>query len=79
MKQLSIQQLATSKGEFYEPSQSSKQILSSGYELHPGFIAMIRNQPFSGAINEDPYDHLQEFEEQCSCLVIPSMTQETLR
>jgi hypothetical protein len=39
---------------------------------------MVQNQPFSKAINEDPYDHLQEFEELCSCLVILGMTHETL-
>ena len=39
---------------------------------------MVRKRPFSGEISEDPYDHLQEFEELCSSLVIPSMTQETL-
>jgi hypothetical protein len=74
MEQSSFQQLSTPRGEFYEPPSS----LSSSYELRPGFIAMVRNRPFSGAINEDPYDHLREFEELCSCLVILGMTQETL-
>ena len=39
---------------------------------------MVWKRPFSGEIHEDPYEHLQEFEELCSSLVIPSMTQETL-
>ena len=37
---------------------------------------MVRKRPFSGEINEDPYDHLQRFEELCSGLVILGMTQE---
>jgi hypothetical protein len=75
MEQLSIQQLSTPKNEFYEPPSSS----SSSYELRPSFIAMAQNRPFSGGINEDPYDHLEEFEELCSGLVIPGMTRETLQ
>jgi hypothetical protein len=39
---------------------------------------MVRAQPFFGYDNEDPFDHLWEFEEMCSCLSIPSMTQEIL-
>jgi hypothetical protein len=74
MEKLSIQQLSAPKDEFYDPPQSTKSILSSGYEFHPGFIAIVKNRSFFGAINEDPYDHLQEFEELCSCLVIPGMT-----
>ena len=62
-------------GEFFEPSPSS----SSNHELDPGFIAMVRKRPFSGEIHEDPYEHLQEFEELCSDLVILGMTQEVLR
>ena len=62
-------------GEFSKPSPS----FSSSYELDPGFIAMVRKRPFSGEIHEDPYEHLQEFEELCSGLVILGMTQEALR
>ena len=62
-------------GEFSKPSSSS----SSSYELDPGFIAMVWKRPFSGEIHEDPYEHLQEFEELCSGLEILGMTQEALR
>ena len=62
-------------GKFSKPSPS----FSSSYELDPGFIAMVRKRPFSGAINDDPLDHLREFEKLCSSLVIPGMTQEILR
>ena len=66
MEQLSFPQLSTPMGEFSEPLPSS----SSNHELDPGFIAMVRNRPFSGEINEDPYEHLQEFEKLYSGLVV---------
>ena len=40
---------------------------------------MVQGQTFSGLGIEDPYHHLQEFEEVCLYLVIPGMSQETLR
>ena len=74
MEQPSFPQLSTLKGEFSKPLSSS----SSRHELGPGFISMVRQRPFSRVINDDPLDHLQEFEELCSSLVIPGMTQEIL-
>jgi hypothetical protein len=71
--------LSTIQGEFLEPQPSSKPTTTSGFELHLGYIALVREQPFSGAENEDPHNHPREFEELCSCLVIPGITQETLR
>ena len=70
MEQLSFPQLSTPMGEFSEPSPSS----SSSYELDPGFIAMVRKPLILGEIHEDPYEHLQEFKELCSGLVILGMT-----
>ena len=75
MEQPSFPQLSTPMGEFPEPLPPS----SSIHELDPGFIAMVRKRPFSGEIHGDPYEHLQEFEELCSGLVILGMTQEALR
>jgi hypothetical protein len=40
---------------------------------------MVWAQPFSGFDNEDPFNYLQEFEEMCSCLSIPGMTQEVVK
>jgi len=79
MEQPTIQQLSTPKGEFLEPPPSSKPITASGYELSPGFIAMVREQTFSGLDYENPYHHLREFEQLCACLTISGMTQENLR
>ena len=77
MKTTPIQYRSTSKGEFPEPP--SKSNLSSGSEHHPSLKAMVWAQSFSEHDNENPYHHMLEFEEICSCLSISSMKQETLR
>ena len=78
MDSLSIHQFSAPKGEFLEPPKSSKPITASGFELRPGFIAMVQEQSFSGYDHENPYNHLREFEQLCSCLSIAGMAQETL-
>jgi hypothetical protein len=67
------------KGDLLEPPPSSHPILIDGYELRPAFIAMVQAKSFSGLADEDPYTHLREFEQMCSCRSIASMTQETLK
>jgi hypothetical protein len=67
MEQNTIQNLSALKGELLEPCQSSKPIIASSFELRPGFIAMVRDQAFSGLDYENPYHHLREFE-QLLCL-----------
>ena len=79
MSSSSIHQLSTSEDELSEPSISSRPFTTSGYELHPRIIAMVRAQTFSSLETKDPDLHLQVFEELCSCLVIPGIWQETLR
>ena len=74
-----IIQLLAPKGELLEPPPSSHPILIDGYELHPAFIAMVWEQSFSGIEDENPYTHLREFEQMCSCLTIAGMTQETIK
>ena len=54
-------------------------ILSDGYEIRPSLIAMVHAQSFSRKKDEYPYAHLQIFEENCSLLIIPGMSQNTLR
>jgi hypothetical protein len=78
MEHISIQKLSTPKGEFLEPPESSKPITTSGYELRPDCRAMVREQPFSGFDDENPYHLLRGFEQLCSCLTIEGMAQETL-
>ena len=65
--------------EYMEPPPSCHHILSDGYEIHPSLVAMVRASTFSGRRDECPYAHLQEFEENCSLLIIPGMNQDTLR
>ena len=79
MSHPSIHQFSISEDEFSEPSTSPKPFMVSGYELDPDIIAMVRGRTFSGLGIDDPYHLLLEFEELCSYLVIPSMSQETLR
>jgi hypothetical protein len=40
---------------------------------------MVWEQPFSRYELENPYHHLREFEQMCSCLSIAGVAQETLR
>jgi hypothetical protein len=72
-------EISTPKGDYLEPPPSSHSITTSSYELRPGFIAMVREQSFSGDKDESPYSHLREFEQLCSCLMIARMSQDTLK
>jgi hypothetical protein len=65
MKPSSIPYPSASKGDFREPPHLSKSKLSSGCELHRSLKAMVQAQPFSSYDNEDPFDHLREFEKMC--------------
>nr|ABA93515.1 hypothetical protein LOC_Os11g26980 [Oryza sativa Japonica Group] len=62
MEQPAIQNLSAPRADLCEPSCSSKPILSDGYEISPGLIAIIRDQTFSGSVGENPYLHLRDFE-----------------
>jgi hypothetical protein len=65
--------------EYMEPPPSCHPILSDGYKICPSLVAMVRASPFSGRRDKCPYAHLQEFEENCSLLIISAMNQNTLR
>ena len=65
--------------KYMEPPPSCHPILSDGYEIRPSLVAMVHAQSFSGKKDECPYAHLQIFEENCSLLIIPGMSQNTLR
>jgi hypothetical protein len=58
---------------------SSKPTLADAYELHPQLIEMVQTNTFSGIEDEDPYHHLQQFEQTCDCLDIEGMSDETIR
>ena len=74
MNQSSIFHLAAPKGASVEPPPSSQPILSPSYELRPSFIAKVQEQSFAGEEDENPYTHLHDFEQLCSCLHIEGMT-----
>jgi hypothetical protein len=73
-----LAQFSAPKGENLE-HPSSHPIHTSGYELRPGFIAMAREKSFVGTEEENPYTHLREFEQLCSCITIKGMAQEMLK
>ena len=79
MDQTPLFQYGAPKGASLEPPKSSKAILVDHYELRPAFIAMVQAQPFSREEDENPYTHLREFEQLCSCLHIQGMTRDTLK
>ena len=73
-----IYQYGAPMGTSLQPQESSKLILTPGYELHLWLINMVQDQPFLGKVDENPYSHLNEFEQTCSCLHIEGMSDETL-
>jgi hypothetical protein len=74
-----INQFVALSGAHLEPLESSKPILTPSYELRPSLISLVQEQSFSGEGNENPYTHLQEFEQTCACLRIMGMSHETLK
>jgi hypothetical protein len=74
-----IHQYAAPTSAHLEPPESSKHILTVGYELRLCLINMVRDQSFSGEDDENPYSHLNEFEQTYACLCIAGMSEETLR
>ena len=79
MEQPSILSFSGPKGELLEPPQSEHPILASSNELRPDLIAMVQKLSFSGLDSENPYHHLREFEQVCSCHVIAGMSHDTLK
>jgi len=79
MDSTTIYQFSAPRGDLLEPPPSSHLILTDGFQIHPAFIAMVRKQTFCGKEDENPYIHLREFEQLCSCLNISSMNHETLK
>ena len=68
-----IHQYAAPTSARLEPLESSKPILTPGYELHPCLINMVWDQSFSDEDDENTHSHLNEFEQTCACLHIVGM------
>ena len=73
-----IYQYAAPTNARLQPLESSKPILIPGYELRLRLINMVQDRPFSGEDDENPYSHLNEFEQTYACLCIVGMSDETL-
>jgi hypothetical protein len=64
---------------YLEPATSSHPIKAEGYEIRPDFISLVKELNFAGGLDENPYKHLQDFEEICATLMISGMNHETLK
>jgi hypothetical protein len=67
------------EGKYVEPATSLHPIEAEGYEICPDFISFVRELNFAGGLDENPYKHLQDFEEICATLMILGMNHETLK
>ena len=74
-----IYQYAKPTSTSLKPPESSDPIITPGYELRLYLIKLIRDKSFSGEGDENPYSHLQEFEQTYACLSIAGMSGKTLR
>jgi hypothetical protein len=74
-----IYSFSTLEGKYLEPVTSSHHIEAEGYEIRPDFISLVRELCFAGGLDENPYKHLQDFEEICATHMISRMNHETLK
>jgi hypothetical protein len=74
-----IYSFSAPEGKYLEPATSSHPIEAEGYEIHPDFISLVREMNFAESLDENPYKHLQDFEEICATLMISGMNHETLK
>jgi hypothetical protein len=74
-----IYSFSAPEGKYLEPATSSHRIEAEGYEIHLDFISLVRELNFAGGLDENPYKHLQDFEDICSTLMISGMNHETLK
>ena len=73
-----IYQYAAPTSARLQPLKSTKPILTPGYELCLCLINMVQDQLFLGKDDENPYSHLNEFDQTYACLLIAGMLDETL-
>jgi hypothetical protein len=62
---------------YLEPATSLHPIEARGYEIQLDFISLVRELNFAGGLDENPYKHLQDFEEICATIMISGMKHET--
>jgi hypothetical protein len=68
-----------SEGQVSRASYSITNIEAEGYEIRLDFISLVRELNFAGGSKENPYKHLQDFEEICATLMILGMNHEMLK
>jgi hypothetical protein len=66
------------EGKYLEPATTTHPIEAEGSEIRPDFRSLVRELNFAGGLDENPYKHLQDFEEICATLMISGMNHETL-
>jgi hypothetical protein len=62
-----------------EPATSLHHIKAEGYEICPDFISLVKELNSAGGLDENPYKHLQDFEEICATLRILGMNHLTIK
>ena len=67
------------KSSRLEPPLSSQPILVDSYELRVSLINKAYECTFSRNEKENPYSHLLDFKQVCSCLNFLGMSHETLK
>jgi hypothetical protein len=72
-----IYSFSAPEGKYLEPATSLHPIDAEAYDIRLDFISLARELNFVGGLDENPYKHLQDFEEICA-LMISGMNHETL-
>jgi hypothetical protein len=73
----SIYSFLALEGNYLELATSLHPIEAEGYEIHPDFTSLVRELNFAGGLDENPYKHLQDFEELCVTLMKSGLIQLT--
>jgi hypothetical protein len=74
-----IYSFSAPEGKYLEPTTSLHPIEAEGYEIHLDFISLVIELNFVGGLDDNPYKHLQDFEEICATLMISWMNNVTLK
>jgi hypothetical protein len=74
-----IYSFSAPEGKYLEPATSSHPIEAEAYEIHLNFISLVRELNCARGLDENPYKHLQDFEEICAISMISGMNHETLK
>jgi hypothetical protein len=67
------------EGKYLEPATLLHPVEPEGCETHPDFVSLVRELNFARGLGENPYKHLQDFEEICATLMISGKNHETLK